>query len=307
MAEYRFILEPYTGLKSRYTCPKCKKNKCFSRYIDKQTLEYIASNVGRCNRESSCGYHYTPKQYFAENKYLESSVNSKLQLQKPKAKGQVKSVSVIQYEVFLKSQCCYDKNNFIKFLTSQFGKDVTTGLINRYYIATSKYWLGATVFWQVDTQGNIRGGKIMLYEANTGTRVKKPHSHITWVHKALKIENFDLQQCFFGEHLLKKELTKPIAIVESEKTAIIASVYLPKFVWLATGGLSNLTPEKCKVLEGRNVALYPDLNAFDKWSIRAKELSHITTFKVSDLLERNASKEEREQGLDLADYLITKA
>jgi hypothetical protein len=29
--------------------------------------EHIHPSVGRCNRESNCGYHYTPKQYFQVN------------------------------------------------------------------------------------------------------------------------------------------------------------------------------------------------------------------------------------------------
>ena len=143
----------------------------------------------------------------------------------------------------------------------------------------------------------------MLYSPTTGKRVKEPFNHITWVHKALKQPEFELRQCLFGEHLLQ-DITKPVAIVESEKTAVIASVYLPQFIWLAVGSLTNLNAEKCNILKGRTVTLFPDLNGFEKWSSKAKELSHIATFNVSDLLERKATEAEREQGFDLADYLI---
>jgi hypothetical protein len=180
---------------------------------------------------------------------------------------------------------------------------VTNALISSYFIATSKYWNGATVFWQIDTQGKVRTGKIMLYNPTNGKRVKEPFSHITWAHKALNQPVFNLTQCLFGEHLLLDK-TKPVAIAESEKTAIIGSVYLPQFIWLACGSLSNLSVEKCKILQGRSVILYPDLNCFDKWSSKAKELSHITKFTVSDLLERFSTDQERKDGLDVADYLI---
>ncbi len=136
----------------------------------------------------------------------------------------------------------------------------------------------------------------------TGKRIKKPFNHISWVHTVLKLQNFNLKQCFFGEHLLH-EKHKPVAIVESEKTAIIASIYLPNFIWLAVGSLTNLNKEKCNILKGRSVILFPDLNGFEKWSVKAKEFSHIANFIVSDLLERKANNEEKEQGLDLADYL----
>ena len=98
--------------------------------------------------------------------------------------------------------------------------------------------------------------------------------------------------------------SKPVAIVESEKTAIIASVYLPQFVWLAAGNKDGLNFHKCKCLASRTVVLYPDLNAFEKWSLKAKEFSHIALFTVSDLLERKATEAEKKEGLDLADYLI---
>ncbi len=47
-----------------------------------------------------------------------------------------------------------------------------------------------------------------------------------------------------------------------------------------------------------------NLSAFENWSNKAKELSHIANFQVSDLLERKATAKEREQGLDIADFLI---
>jgi hypothetical protein len=43
----------------------------------------------------------------------------------------------------------------------------------------------------------------MLYNANTGKRIKEPFNHATWVHSVLKLPEFNLQQCFFGEHLLQ--------------------------------------------------------------------------------------------------------
>ena len=144
----------------------------------------------------------------------------------------------------------------------------------------------------------------MLYSPTTGKRVKEPFNHISWVHKALKQPEFELRQCLFGEHLIKHDLFKPVAIVESEKTAVIASVYLPQFIWLAVGSLTNLNAEKCSILKGRTVTLFPDLNGFQKWNSKAKELSHLAKFTVSDLLERKATEAERKQGLDLADYLL---
>lgn len=304
MIEHKYILEPYKGMNTRYPCPapNCGKGKTFSLYIDTETGEHIHPTVGRCNRESNCGHHYTPKQYFQDNNISFDKPQPKAYKPRP-VTPQPKPVSFIPVEVFKASLKAHETNHFVQFLINLFGVEVASQLVSRYFIATSKHWNGATVFWQIDTQGKVRTGKIMLYSPTTGKRVKEPFNHISWVHSALKQPEFELRQCLFGEHLLIDK-TKPVAIVESEKTAVIASVYLPQFVWVAVGSLTNLNAEKCSILKGRTVTLFPDLNGFEKWSSKAKELSHLAIFTVSDLLERKATEAEKKQGFDLADYLI---
>ena len=123
--------------------------------------------------------------------------------------------------------------------------------------------------------------------------------------------------CLFGEHLLPRYPNNPVALVEAPKTAIYGALYfgLPEsqtdWLWLAVYNLSSLNLERCKVLKGRSVFLFPDLSkdgrAFQSWSHKAKEFEHLlpnTRFTVSDLLEREATEEQRLAGLDLADYLI---
>lgn len=116
----------------------------------------------------------------------------------------------------------------------------------------------------------------MLYDPETGKRVKQPFNHITWVHSPLKLPNYNLSQYFFGEHLLDIDNQKPIALVESEKTALITSHYLPQYLWPATGGKhgcfksSNLVP-----LFERQVVLFPDLGATDYWQKKLKMMQSL--------------------------------
>ena len=68
MNTYRFILEKYRGISTRYTCPQCGRKHTFTRYIDTENNnQYLSERVGKCNRLDKCGYHYTPKQYFTDN------------------------------------------------------------------------------------------------------------------------------------------------------------------------------------------------------------------------------------------------
>jgi len=302
MNSHRYILEPYKGKNTRFNCPGCNhRDKTFVRYIDTQTGNHISPAVGKCNREINCGYHYTPKQYFQDNNIDTPQLEQRFHL-KP-LPPQQKPVSFISVEIFKASLTNHEPNHFIKYLIQLFGVEITGKLVSKYFIGNSTHWPGATIFWQIDLKGKIRTGKIMLYNPSTGKRVKEPYNHITWEHKNLKQPEFELSQCFFGEHLLRDK-TKPVAIVESEKTAVICSVYFPKLIWLAAGSIEGLNAEKCKVLQRRKVVLFPDLNAFDKWTVKAKELSHLGNFTVFDILEQKATEIERLQGLDLADYLI---
>jgi hypothetical protein len=298
MKEYRFSLE--SGSK-KHICPACGKRR-FVRYVDlDQQKEYLPEQYGRCDRSVNCNYHLNP---YADGF---GTKDQKPFEYKPIPIQAEKPASYISNDILNKSLALYNENNFVQFLESVFGTVVTTELISRYLVGTSKHWPGSTVFWQIDTFGKIRSGKIMLYNANTGKRVKDPESLITWAHKSLKLVDFNLKQCFFGEHLLKLNQSKPVAVVESEKTAIIASYYMPDFIWLAVGSLTNLNTRICQVLEGRTVVLFPDLKCFDRWSEKAKDLSKQlpgTRFIISDYLEINANESEKESGFDIADYLL---
>lgn len=196
-------------------------------------------------------------------------------------------------------------NNFVQFLVEKFGIDNANALVELYKIGDSKNWFGATIFWYLDKNNNARTGKIMLYNKKTGKRVKQPYDHINWVHSKIKISNDSIDKCLFGEHLLNQFPNKTIAIVESEKTAVIASLYFPKFIWMATGGIGNLSYGKIKSLSGRNIVLFPDLCAYDKWREKAMPLEKWFQITVSDYLEKNASPEEKKEKYDLADFLLS--
>ncbi len=297
MKEYNYILEPYDGMKTRHTCPQCGKKGVFAKYISVETKDYISGEVGRCNREDKCGYHYSPKDYFNVHDFEPNKPRLK------QNKLTVKPNTYFPFELFQASLKSFEKNHFVNWLVGLVGEAKAEEVIAKYFIGTSNHWEGATIFYQIDIDGKIRTGKIMLYNEFTGKRVKEPFNHIHWAHKLISNPDFALKQCFFGEHLLK-DSQKTVCIVESEKTAVIASVYIPDFIWLACGSLNNLNEDKCKVFEGRKVILYPDLKAFENWKAKSEQIKGLTNSSVSDLLEQIATDEERESGFDLADYLV---
>lgn len=66
MNGYRFHLQKYR-LGSKTVCPECGRKACFTRYIDEAGEISFPGNVGKCDHINSCGYHYTPKEYFRDN------------------------------------------------------------------------------------------------------------------------------------------------------------------------------------------------------------------------------------------------
>jgi hypothetical protein len=178
------------------------------------------------------------------------------------------------------------------------------------------YALGATkngsvIFWQIDIKGNVRTGKIMQYNPATGKRIRHKSGAINWVHNILKrrdpnYTNFNLDQCYFGEHLLKFYPNKPIAIVEAEKTAVIASMIYTNYIWLAAGNLNGLNIEKSRVFQNKNVVLYPDAGCFDKWEKKSIQIKSqiFCNIKTSSLTEKHATKDQTKAGYDIADYII---
>ena len=291
---YRYELEK-GGLK--YVCPACQQRR-FVRYVDTVTGEQIADDVGRCDREDSCGYHLRPSEYFQQHGTKPpAAARRKEPMPEPEPEPEP---SFIDPETADKSLRNYNENNFAWWLASVFGIEKAFELADAYHVGTSKHWPGANIFWQQDVTGGIRGGKIMLYDKETGRRVKYPFNHVTWVHKVLKVEPFHLRQCLFGEHLLVTDRDKPVGVVESEKTAIVAAGFMPEMLWLATAGKNNLKAERLDVLRGRNVTLFPDLGAFGKW----REIGRAAGVKVSDILENRADPQARGAGYDLADYLL---
>lgn len=299
---HRFILEPYKGIASRHTCPECKHKRCFSRYIDTEKQIHFPEHVGRCDREQKCGYHFTPKEYFEENP--QQQVHTYERTTRPTPPSQ--PTSYVDSALVERSMNHYPDNRLFQFLSSQLGNGEALRLMQLYRVGTANHWQGSTVFWQTDIHGRVRTGKIMLYNPANGRRIKEPHNHITWVHSIIHKDSFNLKQCFFGEHLLPTDVKRSVAIVESEKSALIASSYLPQYLWIASGGKNGcFRDENLSVLRGRNVVLFPDLGATEDWSAKISTMERMgITVKLFDYLERNATERQRAEGFDIADFLL---
>jgi hypothetical protein len=310
---YRFILEKYRGGESRHTCPSCGRPNEFTHYLDTETGRYVDGRVGRCNRESKCGYHYTPKEFFQDNPALKAdgvASRPRKNMVRETALNILAQPSFIRAEGLKRTLTAYDRNGLITFLSKRCPTKEISNVARRYLVGT---WTdGRTVFWQIDASRRIRTGKLIAYDPEVGKRIKS--RNVSWVHSELKRTGelsgeFVLEQCLFGEHLLSREPGNAVGLVESEKTAIVASLFMPDYLWLATGGIGNLKPERLGVvLRGRRVVIFPDSSAFGRWAEKAAEAQrlHGLNVRVSELLERRLNPEQRREDYDMADFLLAK-
>lgn len=299
----------------KHICPDCKQ-KTFVRYVYERTGEYLPAEFGKCDRANNCGYFKPPGADELKNTSYNFKNTHQRQIPQPPP-----IPDFVPNELFDRYQLVKIESNLHKFFVSKFGPEVANDLHSRYKYGTALKGVfeGAVIFWQIDVNNKIRSGKIIQYNRETGRRIKDNGFPARWVHTALNTpeKEFQLVQCFFGEHLLS-ENDLPVAICESEKTAMVASVYFPGFVWLATGGSAGCKWTEyhvCRVLRKRKVVIFPDLGIhkatgetyYQYWSRKAAILrGHGLSVSVSSFLENSpkVTEQERKSGFDLADFLL---
>ncbi|CAD0008908.1 DUF6371 domain-containing protein [Flavobacterium salmonis] len=288
MREYKYSLDRSS---KKFICPKCLK-KTFVKFVESESRMYMSDDLGRCDRESRCGYFSSPTGSII-------TINEKPSL--PLAK------SFHGLELVEKSMMVNFENNFVQFLKTLFSEEQVKEAVLKYLICNSKRWIGATIFWQIDNYERVHAGKILAYNQETGKRSKSDDGKalIDWVHSILKrkgiVNQFNLNQCLFGLHLIKDTEVQVIGLVESEKTAVIMSIFKPDYVWMATGSKSGFKYEFLKPIQQYKIIAFPDKSEYNDWSIIAKRLNMFGfSIIVNDWLENTSYKD----GIDLADVYI---
>lgn len=303
-----YSLEKYQGIGSRHTCPKCGRAHCFVLYVD-EGGHSLSPTVGRCDHESSCGYHRTPGDYFRDHPEMSQRWNAGDRPPVVSKPVQTRAPCLLPLDMVSKTVTRQTPCDFISFLLTLFPDLVVEGVINEYQIGRTK--AGDVIFWQLDTDGKCRTGKVMKYNPQTGKRVKDEGTpgRITWIHSILKARGmippeWELSQCLFGEHLLRARPGAEVHIVESEKTAVICAAVMPQYIWLATGGKGQINA-RFDVLRGRRAVLYPDVDGFEEWTKKAAARFDLNLI-VSDYIQKRATETDRQNHIDLADLIIEK-
>ncbi len=294
--------------RGKSVCAVCGK-KTFVNYIYSDGTPVADGVCGKCDRADHCGVHYSPKQFFKDNEPLNKSASRfRPQPQRPK----IITPSYIAPDVWKKSMRGYERNPFVRYLHTIFDgnagievPNIVDSTVKRYGVGTSAKYNGSAIFWEIDQFGRIRSGQVIAYDSTTGKRDPKKQN---WVHSILSDQypDFNLEQCFFGSHLIKKadeamalnnasrkemnldcEVEPVIWLMESPKAAVIISIALTwggvknQIIPMATCGCQgfNLTFDKKQnrfdkhqILKNRKVVLFADHGKFYEWKAKGELL-----------------------------------
>lgn len=140
---------------------------------------------------------------------------------------------------------------------------------------------GWTLFHMIDAKGQHRTTKGIPYD-KAGKRLEftnKPDARFAIVMPSGAYVNLSkdkgYRRCMFGEQWMQPgmamidhrgdkprqctyDATTPIVLVESEKTAVLASFMMPQWIWLASGGAKAITKEIASPLRDRVVLIMFD-------------------------------------------------
>ena len=258
-------------------CPNCGHKRFVPYVLASDGVTLAGAEFGRCDREQNCGYQ----------RYPDGERYTVAEPQKIQPRPRLEYVGDLRVSA---------DSNLFEWACGLLGLNDAVLAWNDYNVGCIG---GRVIWWQIDHEGIVCAGKVMAYRSD-GHRDKCDQWGVTWAHKHPQLKKAfkgeELQQCLFGEHLLMSNQNKPVALVESEKTAVVMSRFMPEYVWLATGGSQGIkSTERLAPLVGRNVVLVPDNGQYYAWKRAAEQYG----WDIWDGLERDAPFE----GADILDII----
>jgi hypothetical protein len=320
---YKYSLDPSS---KKYNCPGCS-HKTFVVYIDTTDGSIVDEyEFGRCDRENNCGYHKHP------NTDPEHADAAKAEGYEPLPTTVVEQIfpdEKIWGPVVHRTKTCISPLHVFLSKTLQIPNEhfIKWGLLSDSDASGNNL----TVYIFRNQAGAIVNLKWFKYKddghrdkAFESFSLRQPTSSPPRTPQKQKLGEISERKqapavqkkyilCLFGEHLLDSEKKKPVCVVESEKTAVIASFFYPAFDWVACGSNNGLTdgkdgkPDKISMLKGRTVYWLCDADKASRMrtengQVRPSSVRHlienIDAFHIADLFV------DRNDGYDIGDAIV---
>lgn len=286
--KYKYRLGYYKEV-GKVVCPYCGKKE-FVRLVETATGK-IVEGFGRCDRDTCPSRSISDGGVVYPDKPIDTSKFKTVKKdEKPK----------VFYDPEIVKEYAENRteNALCRYLLQKAGdKERFENVLKMYRVGSVN---DGIIFWQIDGSQNVRRGKVMFYDEN-GHR-KKTAGGITSMWKILnRDKDNEPEMCCFGQHLVG---LLPVAIVESEKTALVASYAMPELTWIATSSISNFNTNRLQFLNGfkKPVIVFPDYDGYDKWAEQTEFFKAATKLNISvdDTIKQYGSGKQ-----DLADLFLS--
>lgn len=236
--QYKYKLDPSS---KKYNCPSCSK-KTMVAYVYADTNATVdAHTFGRCDRESNCQYHHHP----GEDK--EFTPDHKIVPVLPPIIEQIFPPSEVVERLTKRTKTC--TSNLHAYMRG-------LGISNDHLLEWGVYSEDneKTAFVLQNIEGRVCNIKYFAYgtdghrskeiKAYSLRQPKTPSSPPPTPPNQKKSSERKIALKYllpiFGAHLLDKTKKKTVCVVESEKTAVMASFFYRDFDWVSCGSASGL-------------------------------------------------------------------
>jgi len=313
--------------KRRSKCPFCGKRGKYSAFMNTETKQLAPVEYGMC---SSCRKAKRPPDNFIQGESAKADDNEIGFFE-----ADTVHINMINQFYRLAFQV---SNNFIEGLEKKFGYERVKQVVNQYKLGSFEEFdsgvNSAVVFPYLFKDTHCCTGKLMWFDEDFHRIKEGRKKYPKFLHNLIytndngirydlndyddddNIIPFKLKLCLFGHHQIINEKKKVICLVESEKTAVIMSIVLPEYIWVASGGKTLIQDYKFLFFAGRKCLAFPDLSLDDnvyqywikklsyynkKYDYDIDIIDYYSEFLQNDIGLINYSKLK---GFDIADFVL---
>lgn len=264
------------------TCPNCGSKNAYRKYKSADEAELYTADgqlCGLCDRANNCGHHIKPDGTTNPNAKKIEPTPDVIYLEIPERK---------QAELKLVLNDC--SSNFHRYAQSI---GIPFSHLKSWGVGTEG---DKTAFIFIDQAHRPINVKYFKYLTNGGR--DKNFNAYSLKGRVEGKQEYRYRVCLYGEHLERIDKNRYIILVESEKTAVIASHFYPDFYWLSCASGDGLTDQKAAVLKGYKVVWLCDADKKGRenaslMTLKRQKIRH----KIVDLFP------ERNDGYDIADAI----
>lgn len=168
----------------------------YARYIDEQGQIVFSDNVGRCDHEQSCDYHYSPSDYFKNNPDANCNDDWRYKTPIKECSKEKPLPTFIDSKLVKQTLHGYSVNPLYRYISTVFGKEETERLFALYKVGTSKD------LW--DVRDKLNDKKMKLAQAKLQLdELQKNTSHIEARNREIKAD-FEKTAVSYQQQMINK-------------------------------------------------------------------------------------------------------